>query len=248
MPSPDRGQASWWRTVNQSTSRLSIRDNKSYKFVSHANEQRYVSRSYHEVCLATVCVTMLMFKLIVHLVAVIAATSACAVDLCSREYSLVIANQQRNQAQSLRNSNSRRPTRPQAQRRSFSTIDYCHLLDNYNQCMRALPKSCRGDLAYHTVFSLIRQWQERHRCPPPGQAAQRPTVKPSRAASRKNGKKRSRKLSNTTVNPSPDHNQIHVNHRKFSDKVISSATGTYVSLMTVTCALCVSFSQSNLFL
>jgi len=82
-------------------------------------------------------------------------TQACGLDACSREYANLIVSQSRS---------SRARPRPDPNAQDDRNNEYCNLMQNYHQCLRALSKSCRGNLEYHSLFSLVRQWLDQYSC------------------------------------------------------------------------------------
>src|SRR6266496_1210531 len=82
----------------------------------------------------------------------IAMASTCNIDVCSREY-----------ASSFEMSHRQSPSSPSSPP-SSSSPSHCHLLTAYSQCIRAISRSCRGNLEFHTVQSLIKQWIIHHNC------------------------------------------------------------------------------------
>jgi len=95
-------------------------------------------------------------------------TEACGLDACSREYANLIVSQSRN---------SRTRPRPDPNAQDDRNNEYCNLMQNYHQCLRALSKTCRGNLEYHSLFSLVRQWLDQYSC------AQDGSIIPSRPRS-----------------------------------------------------------------
>jgi hypothetical protein len=67
----------------------------------------------------------------------------CRVQLCSRQYTSAMDEENAAQGANYR---------------------YCSLLRSYANCVRATGRSCRGDLAYHTVQSLIAKWTRTYGC------------------------------------------------------------------------------------
>ncbi|KAF8771639.1 Repulsive guidance molecule A like protein [Argiope bruennichi] len=70
-------------------------------------------------------------------------SAECRVQLCSRQYAR--ATEEDNIQQG-------------------ATFRYCSLLRSYSDCVRATARSCRGDLSYHTVQSLVSQWMRMFDC------------------------------------------------------------------------------------
>ncbi|KAG8194694.1 hypothetical protein JTE90_028008 [Oedothorax gibbosus] len=67
----------------------------------------------------------------------------CKVQLCSRQYARAVDEDRIAQGPNYR---------------------YCQLLHAYAECVRATARSCRGDLSYHSVQSLVGQWTRMYDC------------------------------------------------------------------------------------
>ncbi|XP_076337173.1 repulsive guidance molecule A-like [Tachypleus tridentatus] len=48
--------------------------------------------------------------------------------------------------------------------RPSSSYYYCTVLHSYSNCIRATARSCRGNLNYHTISSLVMQWFDEYNC------------------------------------------------------------------------------------
>ncbi len=68
----------------------------------------------------------------------------CSVDLCSREYSSVLQISQ---------------SSPKAK-----SQQYCNLLNAYQHCLRSISRSCRGNLEFHTLQTLLKNWKQEYNC------------------------------------------------------------------------------------
>ena len=80
----------------------------------------------------------------------------CEVHLCSHEYTAGLDSNQK-----------RRSAKLAGHKKGLDEEDqqvYCSLLNAYNQCMKTQSKSCRGNLEYHTVITLVRQWMAANNC------------------------------------------------------------------------------------
>ncbi|GFY64366.1 repulsive guidance molecule A [Trichonephila inaurata madagascariensis] len=86
---------------------------------------------------------ILLQLLIVVCCSSLVCSADCRVQFCSRQYTR--ATEEGNTAQA-------------------PTFRYCSLLRSYAECMRATARSCRGDLSYHTVQSLVMQWMRVYDC------------------------------------------------------------------------------------
>lgn len=82
-------------------------------------------------------------------------TQCCQVHLCSNEYSSLFAGHQKLQKLEMRDIKPRLSDR----------LEYCNLLEAYNQCLKSLSRSCRGKLDYHAVLVLVRKWIDENQCP-----------------------------------------------------------------------------------
>ncbi|GBM62396.1 Repulsive guidance molecule A [Araneus ventricosus] len=70
-------------------------------------------------------------------------SAECRVQLCSRQYARHTEEDNIQQGPTFR---------------------YCSVLRSYSDCVRATARSCRGDLSYHTVQSLVSQWTRMFDC------------------------------------------------------------------------------------
>ncbi|XP_054166369.1 uncharacterized protein LOC128963867 [Oppia nitens] len=91
---------------------------------------------------------LLWYQVLQCLAVVITATMACNVDMCSREYSSVLQTSQ---------SVASTATRDQQQQ-------YCGLLDAYQHCLKSIGRSCRGNLEFHTLQTLLKTWKHERNC------------------------------------------------------------------------------------
>jgi hypothetical protein len=76
---------------------------------------------------------------------------ACSVHLCSNEYGGNVVGQQ----QALRMASVRTKSVRQLRR---DRDQYCSLMKAYATCMQSMTKTCRGNLEYHTVSTLLKNW------------------------------------------------------------------------------------------
>ncbi|KAI1292233.1 Repulsive guidance molecule B [Halotydeus destructor] len=90
----------------------------------------------------------------------ISSSTPCGVELCSREYAELVANQ----AILKQEHNRRHKNSPSHAVQVRSNAEYCGLLHAYHHCMRTLSKPCRGNLEYHSVQTLVRTWLEQNNC------------------------------------------------------------------------------------
>ena len=75
--------------------------------------------------------------------------SPCNVDICSREYGSVLTVPQQQWS---------------SESSSDSTQQYCSILNAYQQCLRSINKSCRGNLEFHTLVTLLKNWKNEKNC------------------------------------------------------------------------------------
>ncbi|CAG2163034.1 unnamed protein product [Oppiella nova] len=79
--------------------------------------------------------------------ACLAATYRCCnVEMCSREYSSVVEMSS------------------QQQWSAVSEQQYCALVNAYQHCLRSIGKSCRGNLEFHTLQTLLKNWKHERNC------------------------------------------------------------------------------------
>lgn len=89
----------------------------------------------------------LLHLLVFSLLAQAAKPHECLAEQCATEHQ-----------RSLQNMQNMDDTDPVAHRRN------CHVLRNYVECLRATARSCRGDLSYHMLSSMLVQWNNEHNC------------------------------------------------------------------------------------
>lgn len=82
-------------------------------------------------------------------------TQSCQVQLCSSEYSSLVAGHRELQKLQMRDIKPRTSDR----------LEYCNLLQAYNHCLKSLTRSCRGKLDSHAVLALVRRWIDENQCP-----------------------------------------------------------------------------------
>ncbi|XP_023211580.1 repulsive guidance molecule A-like [Centruroides sculpturatus] len=70
-------------------------------------------------------------------------SSSCQVEVCSREYARATASEHITRGPSYQ---------------------YCTVLRSYSECIRATARSCRGNLEYHSILSLVMQWSNDFNC------------------------------------------------------------------------------------
>ncbi|CAG2107711.1 unnamed protein product [Medioppia subpectinata] len=76
---------------------------------------------------------------------------ACSVDMCSREYSSVLQMSQQWSAGGGESS-------PDADHQ------YCALVNAYQHCLKSIGRSCRGNLEFHTLQTLLKTWKHERNC------------------------------------------------------------------------------------
>ncbi|XP_076354545.1 repulsive guidance molecule A-like [Tachypleus tridentatus] len=74
-----------------------------------------------------------------------AASSTCQVNLCSTQFE----HESQSQPQLIR---------------TDSNYHYCTVLASYANCIRATGRSCRGNLKFHSISTLVMQWFNNKNC------------------------------------------------------------------------------------
>ncbi|XP_076336678.1 repulsive guidance molecule A-like isoform X2 [Tachypleus tridentatus] len=74
--------------------------------------------------------------------------SSCRVELCSIQFRRAVQTQTDLPIEDL----------------SYSHYHYCTVLHSYADCIRATARSCRGDLSYHSIYTLVMQWLDKKNC------------------------------------------------------------------------------------
>ncbi|RWS29840.1 Repulsive guidance molecule A-like protein [Leptotrombidium deliense] len=92
---------------------------------------------------------------------VVSLITGCEVERCSQEYAQSIEVRRQCQ-QSLRKHNKLQKGSKEVQEEGSK--EYCDLLKAYNHCMRVLSKSCRGNIEYHTLLTLVKRWIADNNC------------------------------------------------------------------------------------
>lgn len=88
-----------------------------------------------------------------------ASCGCCKVDLCTRAYNIALDEEGISEP--------------------VASPAYCNILKDYGQCIKENAKKCRGNLRYHTVFSVLRPMNLRYNCSQQGKGMPRPEFKPA---------------------------------------------------------------------
>lgn len=93
-----------------------------------------------------IIINILIINILIFEVSVV---MSCSVNMCSQEYGSVL--------QDLRQS-------LQTQQSSAKSQQYCQLLNAYQHCLRSIGRSCRGNLEFHTLQTLLKSWKHDNNC------------------------------------------------------------------------------------
>jgi len=95
----------------------------------------------------------------------ITRVECCEIERCSREFESVLMTGRQNGQNNL---NTPAP---------LTKAEHCRPLKGYNQCLEAIAKMCRGNLNFHTVKTLVRQWIIQNNCTATGIQKMRHAIK-----------------------------------------------------------------------
>jgi hypothetical protein len=95
-----------------------------------------------------VAINVFLIYLLIPLTVLSLDVSACNVDMCSREYSSVLSLSQQQWTADTPESGQQ----------------YCSLLNAYQHCLRSISRSCRGNLEFHTLQTLLKNYKTQHNC------------------------------------------------------------------------------------
>ena len=106
----------------------------------------------------------------------------CEYHICSSEYAELVSSQQllngqreslldaRDQNHDVHDQNHEGHSPSTDVHKSDPTVptkeqvEYCNLLNAYNQCMKTQSKSCRGNMNYHAITAMVRKWLKDQNC------------------------------------------------------------------------------------
>ena len=97
-----------------------------------------------------VAINRFYIYLLIHLTVLSLSVNSCSVDMCSREYSSVLSMSGQQWTSEMSSSESGQ--------------QYCSLLNAYLHCLRSISRSCRGNLEFHTLQTLLKNYKAQHNC------------------------------------------------------------------------------------